>query len=88
VTVYTVGVGQYANEAELKAVATVGSYYFRVDNYQRIDEVAGPLADATCAGKCCHIVTKGKHETVYYFLFIKVINRKSIWFYTSFIIDN
>ncbi|XP_052771155.1 sushi, von Willebrand factor type A, EGF and pentraxin domain-containing protein 1-like [Mya arenaria] len=55
VTIYTVGVGDYANELELGPVASprAGSfnetYYFPVDNYANIDQVSGPLADATCS---------------------------------------
>jgi len=51
VTVYTVGVGDYAKEEELKAVATQNSYFYYFDNYSHIDEVVGPQADAICSGK-------------------------------------
>ncbi|XP_052249885.1 sushi, von Willebrand factor type A, EGF and pentraxin domain-containing protein 1-like isoform X3 [Dreissena polymorpha] len=49
VTVYTVGVGSFAdNLDELRSVASKNEYVFEVKNYENIDEVAGPLADATC----------------------------------------
>ncbi|XP_052771609.1 sushi, von Willebrand factor type A, EGF and pentraxin domain-containing protein 1-like [Mya arenaria] len=55
VTIYTVGVGDFANILELGPVASPRAgtfnetYYFTVDNYANIDQVSGPLADATCA---------------------------------------
>ena len=51
VTVYSVGVGQYAAITELLAMASDQRYVFTVDDYDTIDSVAGPLADITCHGR-------------------------------------
>ena len=48
VTIYSVGVG-LTDEKELKLIASNETYVFTVDNYDRIDEIAGPLAGVTCA---------------------------------------
>ncbi|XP_052773190.1 sushi, von Willebrand factor type A, EGF and pentraxin domain-containing protein 1-like [Mya arenaria] len=50
VTIYTVGVGDYANMDELGAAASNPSYYFSVDKYENIVNVTGPLAEVTCSG--------------------------------------
>ncbi|XP_045184201.2 sushi, von Willebrand factor type A, EGF and pentraxin domain-containing protein 1-like [Mercenaria mercenaria] len=48
VTVYSVGVG-LTDEKELQLIASNTTYVFTVDNYDTINEIAGPLAGVTCA---------------------------------------
>jgi hypothetical protein len=48
VTIYSVGVG-LTDEKELQLIASNATYVFTVDNYDRIDEITGPLAGVTCA---------------------------------------
>ncbi|XP_053386777.1 complement receptor type 1-like [Mercenaria mercenaria] len=48
VTIYSVGVG-LTDVKELELIASNTTFVFTVDNYDRINEITGPLAGITCA---------------------------------------